>query len=169
MIPNLTGDYHYQACLWKCDCGNTHKARKINVLYGHTRSCGCSHWPRKSQAQNWQGHGEIPLRSWNQIRANAKTRKLPFEITIQEAWKLFLTQNRKCAFTSEELIFPPGGRTEGKENLGTASLDRITNTKGYTIDNVQWVHKYINFMKRELSSKDFILWCKKVVDNNTII
>ena len=45
---------------------------------------------------------------------------------------------------------------------GTASLDRIDSSKGYTKDNVQWVHKDINYIKRDLSDSEFITLCKKV-------
>ena len=47
----------------------------------------------------------------------------------------------------------------------TQSLDRIDSTKGYTIDNVQWVHKYINLMKHQLTQQQFIDFCKKVVEH----
>ena len=48
----------------------------------------------------------------------------------------------------------------------TASLDRIDNTKGYTQDNVQWVHKDINRIKSDLSQEYFLTLCKTVVDWN---
>lgn len=48
----------------------------------------------------------------------------------------------------------------------TASLDRIDNTKGYTEDNVQWVHKIINKMKSDLTQEDFIMWCKRINNEN---
>lgn len=48
----------------------------------------------------------------------------------------------------------------------TASLDRINSSIGYTIDNVQWVHKKINMMKMDLSQEEFINYCRLVVKNN---
>ena len=44
----------------------------------------------------------------------------------------------------------------------TASLDRIDNTKGYIIDNVQWVHKQVNFMKGTMKQTEFIEFCKLI-------
>ena len=44
----------------------------------------------------------------------------------------------------------------------TASLDRIDSCKGYTIDNVQWVHKWINVMKSDHSQDEFIALCRAV-------
>ena len=45
---------------------------------------------------------------------------------------------------------------------GTASLDRIDSSKGYTIDNVQWVHKKVNMMKKDMSDSEFIAWCNEI-------
>lgn len=36
-------------------------------------------------------------------------------------------------------------------SLQTASLDRIDSSKGYTIDNVWWIHKQLNWMKWDLT------------------
>ena len=41
----------------------------------------------------------------------------------------------------------------------TASTPR----SGYVIGNIQWVHKLVNIMKRELSMADFIGVCGDVV------
>lgn len=46
----------------------------------------------------------------------------------------------------------------------TASLDRIDSSKPYIIDNIQWVHKDINFMKRTYSHDYFIKLCKLVAN-----
>lgn len=47
----------------------------------------------------------------------------------------------------------------------TASLDRIDSLKPYNIDNIQWVHKIVNFMKYNLSEDDFLFYCEKIVEN----
>lgn len=75
-------------------------------------------------------------------------------------WEIFLKQGKKCALTGEILYFSPIQTDRKKSN---ASLDRIDSSKGYTENNIQWVLKNINLMKRELSDKDFIEICRKVV------
>lgn len=47
---------------------------------------------------------------------------------------------------------------------GAASLDRIDSKKDYTIDNVQWVHKDLNYMKQDFTEEEFINYCKLVVN-----
>lgn len=45
----------------------------------------------------------------------------------------------------------------------TFSLDRIDNNKGYEEDNVQFLHKNINYMKWTHNQDDFIELCRKVI------
>ena len=52
-----------------------------------------------------------------------------------------------------------------RHNKSTASLDRIDSSKGYTIDNIQWLHKDINKMKWDFSQEKFLELCKKIVNN----
>jgi hypothetical protein len=50
---------------------------------------------------------------------------------------------------------------------GTASLDRIDSSKGYTLGNIQWVHKWVNLMKQDMTDQEFIEWCKTITNFNT--
>ena len=38
----------------------------------------------------------------------------------------------------------------------------IDSSKGYIKDNVQWVHKDVNFMKQSLPQEKFIDYCRKI-------
>jgi hypothetical protein len=147
---------------WKCECGREIVTRKNNVLFGTKISCGCSR--HLSNSKLWRGVGEISKTFWSRIRGNARSRNRTLSITMKDAWKLFLKQNRKCALSDEPLIFAKAGT-----NFlgGTASLDRIDSSKGYTIDNVQWVHRDINRMKSDLLPATFFMWCKKIVDKHS--
>ena len=50
----------------------------------------------------------------------------------------------------------------------TASFDRIDNSKGYEVGNIQWVHKEINMMRGTLSVDRFIELCEFVVSNKVL-
>lgn len=76
-----------------------------------------------------------------------------------------MKQNKKCALTGDIIYFP----TRCWSRDGTASLDRIDSSKGYTKENVQWVHKDINMMKQEYTTEVFLGWCKKVVEHNNLL
>lgn len=53
-----------------------------------------------------------------------------------------------------------------KYRLQTGSLDRKDSSKGYSIDNIQWVHKRVNFLKRDYSEEELIYWCTKIAKKN---
>lgn len=132
--------------LCKCDCGKIKKIRTTLLLRKDrgARSCGCAHRKR---------YGEISGSYWHRAKAGAKNRNIEFNITIKDAWDLFLKQNRKCALSNVDLVF-------GK--ITTASLDRIDSSKGYHLDNIQWIHKHINNMKLDFSEDEFIYFCRKI-------
>ena len=89
-----------------------------------------------------------------------------FDLDAKFLWELFIKQNKKCALSGVDIVFSQTNRFRSK---GTASLDRIDSNKGYTKDNVQWVHKHINNIKMEFSQPEFFDWCKKVVLFNHLL
>lgn len=147
----------------RCHCGEYFDVFLSHLLRGNTKSCGCNQYHSGEFHAQWKGCGEISGQTWNTIsrvnqRGHRRDRQnLPFDITIQEAWDLFLKQNRKCALTGVPIYFP-------KKNYGerTASLDRIDCKKGYVKGNVQWVHKDVNRMKNIFPQEYFIDTCRKV-------
>ncbi len=50
----------------------------------------------------------------------------------------------------------------------TASLDRIDSSKGYTKDNIQWVHKHVNLMKHKFDQKYFVDICKLIANHENL-
>ena len=74
-------------------------------------------------------------------------------ITEEDAIEVLEKQNYKCTLTGIELTFKP---------IMTASIDRIENEKGYTKENIQWVHKHINIMKHRYAQEYFINMCHMV-------
>ena len=38
-------------------------------------------------------------------------------------------------------------------------------SNGYSYDNIQWVHRELNMMKRKLSTDRFLFLCKKVAEH----
>lgn len=151
--------------LCECVCGNKkvfstdHLTRKKSPVI----SCGCLAHKSGSNHPQWSGHGEISSSWWfshvlRERTQNARAR-VPVEITIEDAWDLFLKQNRQCALTGLQL-------TIGLNRYNDASIDRIDSSKGYTIDNIQWVHKHVNFMKRTYTQEYFIMMCEMVANKH---
>lgn len=146
---------------WKCvcDCGGSTSIRPYSLVKGITKSCKKCFASKESYRT---GYKEINGELWKNMKNSARKRRLEFNITIEQIWLLFLKQNRKCAISGVDIKFS----TNRKEQ--NASLDRIDSSKGYNINNVQWVHKQINYMKQSLSDEDFINWCRIVTNYNEI-
>lgn len=152
--------YHYD-CL--CSCGNKVCVSRPNLITpDHTRSCGCLKNRRGPANPGWQGAGKLSGYFWACIRHHAKrkSRTLPFTIIKEDAWKKFQEQRGRCALTGWELSIE---HSSSKASTRTASLDRVDNTKGYILGNIQWVHKDVNKMKWNLTNARFIEVCRTVV------
>ena len=150
--------------LCKCDCGKekVYSSDHITRKKSPVKSCGCSAKIQGSEHPLWTGHGEISGHWWyNHVLRERKQNdriRVPVDVTIEFAWELFLKQDRKCALSGLEL-------TVGNNRYSDASIDRVDSSKGYTEENIQWVHKHINFMKRTYSQEYFIKMCKLVAEN----
>jgi len=150
---DLEGDATVKGIKWKCrcDCGKEVIARGRFLTKGDKTSCGC---------HRFKGYKEISGSYFTRIKRGAAARGIAFDITLSQIWDLFISQNKKCALSGVELFTDMN--LENKES--TASLDRINSFKGYTTDNIQWVHKDINRCKWHFSESDFLEWVKKIHD-----
>jgi hypothetical protein len=132
------------------------------VVGSKVKSCGCNKsYYQKTGSDNkgYTGYEEISGNRWCQNRLRAEKYNREFSVTIEEAWEIFLLQNRKCAISGQLIYF---GKTNSEKP--TASLDRIDSSLGYTRTNVQWVHKDVNIMKNDKSQNDFIDICKLITE-----
>jgi hypothetical protein len=103
----------------------------------------------------WKGYGDIGGWYWGQVLENARRRNIEVSVTIEEAWELFVQQNRKCALSGLDLGFSDWRH----RNETTASFDRINSLLPYMSGNVQWIHKKIQPMKWGMDNDEFIAYC----------
>lgn len=153
MIHNGSTYYNY-----KCDCGNVGSGKIQSLQKQH--SCGCALFDSFKT-----GYKEISGQIWKRILRGANDRGLEFNLSLEFAWNLYEKQNRLCALTGQPIKF--GNRYKKIET--TASLDRIDSAKGYTEDNVQWVHKDINKFKMNMSHEQLFDLCKKICIHNKLM
>lgn len=156
-----SGGYNKSVWLCECVCGHTIEVWESNLKNGHTNSCGCMRHKQGKESKAYRGYGEISLKKFNSIKNGAAARNIEFDITIEYIWELFVKQNKQCKITKQTISLNSSNKVGD-----TASLDRIDSAKGYTEDNVQWVHKDINMMKRTYDQDYFIRLCKLVAGNN---
>lgn len=146
--------------LCKCGCGNTKSIIGAKLTFGDIKSCGCLSKVSGGK-RNWRGFGQISGEYFGNIKRNALKKNRDFDLTIEQVWDLFLKQEKKCSLTRLPLTFATT-RQQRKGQEQTASLDRIDSSKGYTTDNVQWIHKTVNQMKSDLSQQKFIEFCRLI-------
>lgn len=148
-----------------CKCGEIQLVRIDLLIKNLNKSCPKCHIFTKKK---WsKSIGDFSRNHFNEIKQQAKSRNFKFDLSQEFLWNLFLKQNKKCKISGLDITLSNkliNNQTDRK-NI-SASLDRIDSFKGYTEDNVQWVHKCINIMKGALPDNVFISICKQVSNFN---
>lgn len=155
----------------QCDCGKVEIKRKDWVIKGRTTSCKSCASKRTALKYpppiNRTGCAGLSGTHYLAIKFGASRRNIPFEITADFLWNLFEYQNGLCALTNIPIILVNKIKSNNVDwDVITASVDRIDNTKGYTISNVQWVHKEINRLKNNYSLEELLYWGKLLQDKH---
>lgn len=176
MTPlRIDGQNQKSCCYWscRCDCGNIKTVLGQDLASGRIQSCGCYH--KESSSRNmkkcndvvrndinkstFKGIKEISGKYITAVKCGAMSRKFEYELSNEFLWELFIKQDRKCALTGIDLVFNSRYNNHAKQ---TASLDRIDSKKGYLENNVQWIHKDINFIKQDYPEPIFIKYCELI-------
>lgn len=106
---------------------------------------------QEGRRPQWRGAGPITGEWFGRVQRNARLRGIDFEVTIEDIYELFQSQGGRCSYTSWPLVF--ADYSAGRR--GTASVDRIDSSFGYIKNNIQLVHKNINFMKGSMREPEF--------------
>jgi hypothetical protein len=156
------------AC-WECtcECGNSYITTGYYLTQGRKKSCGCRNSRSYGKSNHrWSGYENISGAYWHRIKKGSAQRGIDLQVSIRDIWEVFEEQHGRCALTGIEISLCDSD-TKRRKNLidQTASLDRIDSSKGYTKDNIQWVHKTINRIKMDMNDQEFISWCTLVANH----
>lgn len=153
----------------QCDCGRIDIKRKDWVISGRTTSCkNCS--SKRTAAKypppiNRTGCSGLSGTHYLSIKSGASKRNIHFDLSAEFLWNLFESQKGKCALTGVVIVLVNKIKNNNVDwEQITASLDRKDSSKGYTEDNVQWVHKTINRLKNNYSLEELLHWSKLLLD-----
>jgi hypothetical protein len=105
--------------------------------------------------------GPVRVSWFNSFHKSAISRGYYWEITIEDIVSLYEIQKGKCSLTGWDIFWVESGWEH------TASIDRINNKEGYTLENIQLVHKIVNMSRGTLSVSEFIDMCNSVAENNS--
>ena len=116
----------------------------------------CSNKRTENCHRGYVGHIRV---SWfKKTQLGAALRNIEFDLTIEQIDDKFIQQDFRCALSGLPIGFSEVG------SIHTISIDRIDSSAGYTIDNVQLLHKDVNMMKQTYSQERFIEICLAVAD-----
>jgi hypothetical protein len=87
------------------------------------------------------------------LRSGAKRRGIPFDLKVEDIVKL-LHETKVCPVFGFPLVY-------GGSRWNSPSIDRVDNTKGYSLDNVVVMSMKANMCKNSLSVEElkmFAVW-----------
>ena len=140
----------------RCQCG-ANRIIPARTLRSDTSTC-CFQCGR---AKLRKFVGAMPKWLVTQTKRSAAERNLAFRLTIDYLNEIFENQSGICALTGIKLDFSTSPKRSTKT---TASIDRIDNAKGYVKDNVRFVHKTVNIMRKDMCDEELIKWCRYIVE-----
>ena len=162
----------------KCEgCGQTLKLKEefyleYNSKRGNSyyrRACKkCVHNRRRAR---YSKTPELFLaRGFSQLKSARQRSGWEFDISLPQLIELYHKQSGKCALSGIRMTWRASDKRDDKSfltNQYNISIDRIINTKGYKIENIQLVCKHINMMKHIVDNDIFIEWCQRISNHNS--
>lgn len=145
----------------QCDCGHvfttghsTLSRKDQNIALPYCNACFSI--DKKSPKRNTMLTEHISKSRYGSLRHTAMERGISFDVSPEDLELLWCKQDGKCALSGLPISLFISSK-DAKNH--TASLDRIDSNTGYQIDNVQWVHKDINYMKCDFTQSEFVNYC----------
>jgi hypothetical protein len=151
----------YNKWLCKCDCGKLCEIRSGQLLNNINISCGCNNQSYNTITtignNKQSGYHDIPNWFWIRLQRNAYLRNIIFDnnITPKILEDIYIKQNKKCVLSGLDIHFP----NSYTDIVDIISVDRIDAKLGYSLNNIQLVHKNINLIKQTMSNDDFYNLC----------
>jgi len=138
------GGGKHTSSLWlcQCECGNTVVVSGIKLRAGSKKSCGCLYPLPKGKAAFNALVGRF--------RSRAKERGFEYNLTDDLAFELSQQPCFYCGVLPHQKL-----KMNGNGDLIYNGLDRVDNSKGYTIDNVVPCCGQCNHAKAVLSQERF--------------
>lgn len=151
---NINGQLRYKS---RCACGYE-RYLTASALMTNTRWFKCKHCATLESIDTITVKngkiGDLKLSKINSIKSKALLRKIEFNLSAEYLWSLYLSQEKRCAITGDNL-----------PNIQKASLDRIDSKIGYVEGNVQWVTSQANKCKHVLSMSELYEFAQKVLNH----
>jgi hypothetical protein len=149
-----------QFWICRCRCGVEKPVRASHIIRGISKGCSKCRGQSNSTIKSpfWKGGNFISSTLFTTYKIGAQNRNIEFNITLHDLEQQWNQQKGLCKYSNTILTLPKNTR----DKTFNASLDRIDSSKGYQVDNIQWVTKEINLMKMNLTEPRFLELCKVI-------
>ncbi len=149
LIKRLKNKNKDPRALYLCDCGKTKKMYITFVNTGRSKTCGCK-----------QGHA-LPFgvasasQAFAQYKRGAKRRSLKFNLSLEDFLNLTCQRCYYCDKLPSNVL---KAKERGNGDYIYNGIDRINNSKGYSLNNCvpccnmcnkgKWIDTSDNYIKR---------------------
>ncbi len=155
------------AWLCSCDCGVSTRVATSDLTSGNSVTCGC----------RCISHGHPGMYVFNSYKSRAKRSNIEFALTKDEFLSLIRLNCKYCGIP--RMMVGVNQKKNNKDPAYTSfkwnGLDRVDNSKGYTLANVAPCCMYCNLAKKDFSSTQFLEWALRLschqgwVTNGTVM
>lgn len=146
----------------ECDCGNKITTLQHSLKSGRVNSCGClkkelaaERCKKRLLPNNKSASNDVIYK----YKLRAKKENIDWKLSEEQCLKIF---KDKCFYCGAE---PHRIKKINSSNFTYNGIDRVDNKKGYIEGNVVSCCMRCNYMKSDLTEKEFIQHIKKIWDN----
>lgn len=144
-----------------CECGNISVIRSADLRKGSVLSCGCLQKELTSKRFRKPPGASARFRIYHGYMRHAKMKKFEFELSFENFSHLTSNNCYYCGIKPEKL-------SSFKDSNGQCiynGIDRVDNSRGYTLDNCVPCCETCNRAKRILSEKEFLIWINRLYNH----
>ena len=136
---------------------------QVHIDAGRKNCANCrTHERQKRQSASYEAYlNALFINAKSAVKRGARTQEHSWELVSADLPLLWEQQKGRCAVSGVFLTHHKDG--SGAKDFN-ASIDRISNVKSYTFENVQLVAYRINLMKHTLPEDMFYWWIKTIND-----
>lgn len=143
----------------RCECGNETVVYAHALRSGHVRSCGCLQKGEDARTSKESKKEATFNRILAQYIKHAKEAEREFLLTKEEFRELISSNCYYCGRSPSQVA------RHRHTTIQYTGIDRIDNSKGYTLDNVRPCCKWCNVAKLNTSEEEFLLKIKAIYEH----
>lgn len=98
-----------------------------------------------------------------QLRHRSKMAKIPFNLTANDLYQIWIKQDGFCYYTGEPMDFQATTANRLCPHNNYPSIDKLRPKLGYITGNIVWCKYVVNRMKGNLTEEEFYGFCNQTL------